>query len=340
MAISIAFLIVAFSAGGELSFSLPALLPVNVPPDPHQFHPSFLPTPSPLMLHVTLSQDTATARFSLLPFTAHCQCAPRRFFFRPSDPTPLFIPFPFTPCPTMAFSYALLTFASSHAPQLPFPPCPHPPLPTAFLNIPTSPLSLPPQYLILFFTPLSHPIPMPHPFPHSPIRRAPPIPPSPLHFSISPVPRLFLHELGSGPRLPHAVAARVIGATAMVYTHAAVKLSDLSLTFTRQQDVSRSVCEDACLRTAMVQSRCVRTACAAPCDRMPACADRMGLRKLARVAAATAPEEAVESNGQRTPSLSDVPPLKPLSDPSLLPTHLGLPPFSPPPRPMPGVARP
>ncbi|CAI5960655.1 unnamed protein product, partial [Closterium sp. NIES-65] len=35
------------------------------------------------------------------------------------------------------------------------------------------------------------------------------------------------------------------------------------------------------------KSRCVRTACAAPCDRMPACADRMGLCKLARVAAAT-----------------------------------------------------
>ncbi|CAI6007146.1 unnamed protein product [Closterium sp. NIES-65] len=53
------------------------------------------------------------------------------------------------------------------------------------------------------------------------------------------------------------------------------------------------------------------------------------------------PEEAVESNGQRTPSLSDVPPLKPLSDPSLLPTHLGLPPFlSSVGRPMPGVARP
>ncbi|CAI5991446.1 unnamed protein product [Closterium sp. NIES-64] len=185
--------------------------------------------------------------------------------------------------------------------------------------------------------------------------------------------------------LPPADMDEVIGATGMVYTHAAVKLSDLSLTFTRQQDMSRSVklpkekitdsstcCVRGCvpayrmvqagaetsqnipalpiydphllgvlqvfaptvcqqvawcsclrhleaspfvplpypLRTSPPPARCVRTACAAPCDRMPACADRMGLRKLARVAAATAPEEAVESDGQRTPSLSDVPPLK------------------------------
>ncbi|CAI5960657.1 unnamed protein product, partial [Closterium sp. NIES-65] len=41
--------------------------------------------------------------------------------------------------------------------------------------------------------------------------------------------------------LPPADMDEVIGATAMVYTHAAVKLSDLSLTFTRQQDMSRSV---------------------------------------------------------------------------------------------------
>ncbi|CAI5972520.1 unnamed protein product [Closterium sp. NIES-65] len=147
--------------------------------------------------------------------------------------------------------------------------------------------------------------------------------------------------------LPPADMDEVIGATGMVYTHAAVKLSDLSLTFTRQQDMSRSVklpkekitdsstcCVRGCVPAyRMVQAGaetsqnipalpiydphllgvlqvCVRTACAAPCDRMPACADRMGLRKLARVAAATAPEEAVESDGQRTPSLSDVPPLK------------------------------
>ncbi|CAI5991400.1 unnamed protein product [Closterium sp. NIES-64] len=162
--------------------------------------------------------------------------------------------------------------------------------------------------------------------------------------------------------LPPADMDEVIGATAMVYTHAAVKLSDLSLTFTRQQDMSRSVklpkekitdsstcCVRGCvpayrmvqagaetsqnipalpiydphllgvlqvfaptvcqqvawcsclrhleaspfvplpypLRTSPPPARCVRTACAAPCDRMPACADRMGLRKLARVAAAT-----------------------------------------------------
>ncbi|CAI5933343.1 unnamed protein product [Closterium sp. NIES-64] len=129
---------------------------------------------------------TAAARFSLLPFTAHCQCAPTPLLLRPSDPTPLFIPFPFTPCPTMAFSYALLTFASSHAPQLPFPPCPHPPLPTAFQHS-HIPLSLPPN-TSFSFSPLSHPIPMPHPFPIPPSSSPsyPPFPPPFLHLASPP----------------------------------------------------------------------------------------------------------------------------------------------------------
>ncbi|CAI5496027.1 unnamed protein product [Closterium sp. Naga37s-1] len=54
MAISIAFLAVAFSAGGRIVFCLPALLPVHVRP-PHQFHPPlhFLISPHSLPPYAT-----------------------------------------------------------------------------------------------------------------------------------------------------------------------------------------------------------------------------------------------------------------------------------------------
>ncbi|CAI5528881.1 unnamed protein product [Closterium sp. Naga37s-1] len=157
--------------------------------------------------------------------------------------------------------------------------------------------------------------------------------------------------------LPPADMDEVIGATAMVYTHAAVKLSDLSLTFTRQQDMSRSVKlpkeqmtdSSTCYQTAIAFCQMAISIAfpiasfsaggridfslppllptssspllfkSAPATRWPTpssrwvCEDaclRTAWYKPVLKRLKTSPPSAVESDGQRTPSLSDVPPLK------------------------------
>ncbi|CAI5950089.1 unnamed protein product [Closterium sp. NIES-64] len=379
----------------------PCSSPVNVPPDPHQFHPLISPHSlpphaschpltrygellKPLLLlpcglcsgsgsggggdasrllagvkHIVAvasakggvgKSTTAAARFSLLPFTAHCQCAPRRFFFARRIPPPFSSPSPslhvppwrshtlYLPLPPPMHRNSLFPRARIPLYLPPFSTFPHPPYP----SLPNTSFS---------FSPLSHPIPMPHPFPHSPILEPllSPLPPSISPSRQSPAfscsePRGAARPSCPGWTVPpapflasdfHLRVRGCVPAYRMVQAGAetsqnipALPIYDPHLLGVLQV-FAPTVCQQVAwcsslrhveaspfvplpypLRTSPPPARCVRTACAAPCDRMPACADRMGLRKLARVAAATAPEEAVESDGQRTPSLSDVPPLK------------------------------
>ncbi|CAI6003579.1 unnamed protein product [Closterium sp. NIES-65] len=277
-----------------------------IPPSPHAF---FSPSPHPLQLLASLSFHS--------PLTVS---VPHAASSSPVGSHP-----PFHPLPLHSMSHHGVLIRSTYLCLLPCTATPFSPVPASpstyrlsqHSHIPPIPPS-PIPHSLFHPSPTRSPCPIHSPIPPSSSPSYPPFPPPFLHLaSPPPFPAVNLAVLlaqaaqaGLGPRPPHArksvrgcvPAYRMVQAGAETSQNIpALPIYDPHLLGVLQV-FAPTVCQQV--------AWCVRTACAAPCDRMPACADRMGLRKLARVAAATAPEEAVESDGQRTPSLSDVPPLK------------------------------